>query len=280
MAAAWCSILALVAWCTASAFAAEPQSRPVSAQALELLAQLEKSKDFPSLTPNQQQARERIRDEVAKWRDENQSEQGVFLGDGYGAGVKPDTEALEAAIGKAGRETTEELKPLSKARPPFLSPTARVIQPVSIQPFVMRWNKTNQFVGYALADKDAKGRFKAIGLVDELTGRPMRGKVKWYGSIGFGFTKSAFGERLAVIMTTGATNPAPKLIPRTVDWDEAVALIRGASIENVAQFHNLQVWMTDRDGWHYRTREPKIDAVVSLVLELDPDHKKIRIGTE
>ncbi len=69
----WSVLLFAVANCANIAFPAEPQTKPLSAQALDLLAELDKSQDFPGPTPREQNARKRIRDEVSNWQAGSQN---------------------------------------------------------------------------------------------------------------------------------------------------------------------------------------------------------------
>lgn len=165
----------------------EVSSETLAAKATSLLDALEEADNVPFLNDKQRDARKRVKDDVANWRTDLPGAVGTFVGDAYGTGGDSTSSRIKTVLGKPDKETTEELTPLKYA----------------------------QF-SFALADKDAAGGVIFHPLIDPKTGKALTGKVLWYGPVGFGFTTTAFGESLMVMMfpqgsgkAASATNGKP-----------------------------------------------------------------------
>ena len=207
-------LLALTPPLANTVYSAETDAKPISTRALDLLQGLEKSETFQSFLPPQEDARRRIKEELAKWKDGQINS--AFVAEGYGVGFTPNIEALRKALGNPDKETTEELrleKAIRKRVPADDAPKG--IQLIDANPFLMFEFKEGNKVSFVLADKDDKGEKQYVYLFDPKTGEvrsgtnALSGKVLWYGPVGFGFLKTGYGgERLTVLMTApGADRP-------------------------------------------------------------------------
>ncbi|PID69937.1 hypothetical protein CSB37_04195 [bacterium DOLZORAL124_38_8] len=65
-----------------------------------------------------------------------------------------------------------------------------------------------------------------------------------------------------------------------INWEEAVKIINSGDVKDTSQYHSLEVHLELSDGTHYRTTEPKIDAIFDVVDECGEKCKNIQQATE
>jgi hypothetical protein len=90
---------------------------------------------------------------------------------------------------------------------------------------------------------------------------------------------------LVEFMNLGATAKDPARIMNfkenlKIDWEKAEKLMRSGKVYAVTQWHSLNVELYSRDGRVYETKEPKIDDIYHIVLEIDPKGVFILYSTE
>jgi hypothetical protein len=69
-------------------------------------------------------------------------------------------------------------------------------------------------------------------------------------------------------------------IHKKIDWQEAKELILKGEIISAMQTHSLHVNLIGHDGKTYSTIEPRIDAVLHVIKEVDPKMVFISYATE
>ena len=72
----------------------------------------------------------------------------------------------------------------------------------------------------------------------------------------------------------------PTAIPAEVDWETAVDILNTGQVAMVAQFHNLEVILTLKNGSEVRTVEPVIDAIFEEVEKCGTPCGDILLATE
>lgn len=66
----------------------------------------------------------------------------------------------------------------------------------------------------------------------------------------------------------------------TIDWFDAVDMLKEGKIATVSQFHNLDVILIDNSGNGYFTTQPNIDDILEIVESLEKKGIIISVGTE
>lgn len=86
----------------------------------------------------------------------------------------------------------------------------------------------------------------------------------------------------AATVPAPATSPAlPTPIDSSISWSRLELLIRSApdSLRAVQQLHTRAVTVLFKDGRRYHSTEPRIDAILRLMKEVDPAGR-VLIATE
>jgi hypothetical protein len=86
----------------------------------------------------------------------------------------------------------------------------------------------------------------------------------------------------AAPIDTGTTQAGPTFyVDSTVTWPKLQAIVRENpdGILAVQQTHALQVSVAMRNGMRFQAKEPQIDAIITLLREVDPAGR-ILIATE
>ncbi|HSB53714.1 MAG TPA: hypothetical protein VLD58_05135 [Gemmatimonadales bacterium] len=88
-------------------------------------------------------------------------------------------------------------------------------------------------------------------------------------------------DSAATVPTPATSSPLPIPIDSTISWDRMERLIRSApdSLRAVQQLHTRAVTALFKDGRRYHATEPRIDAVIHLLKEVDPAGR-VLIATE
>jgi hypothetical protein len=68
--------------------------------------------------------------------------------------------------------------------------------------------------------------------------------------------------------------------PTPLDWLSARILIGLGYATQVMQSHDRTVLLLSKSGMSFRTKEPHLDDVIHVVLQIDPCHVFVRVLTE
>jgi hypothetical protein len=90
----------------------------------------------------------------------------------------------------------------------------------------------------------------------------------------YGCSSNGISATTTPTVLSGAAHPSE------VDWEAAVEILKTGEVEMVTQLHNLDVFLTLKDGTEIKTVEPRIDAVFEEIDKCGQPCSQILLATE